>query len=382
MATSPYTRNSSQEGSSVTPPQQHGAVSSRGNISGQPFNPGKDLGHRYTPSDWRYYAGANGNVTSPPNYPDVSFGAYLREGGNLLGIGYASWKDQRLAAYNTAYNMYQQYYDSTAQQVLRIADAGLNTNLAYGMATPGTSPGGALAQSSGPSPEQVFFGGIGAITGLATGTKALAEAAQIVNELPESKLKGNIARQIDSAAKAGAINAENSYLGSLYQARNALGVGASKAQQESANAAYQSAQDIASKNLLEYMTSHDAEGSESDFESSLFTQSGTAQRAQAIIDYQSKKAEWSNLLSNSKYWQARLDKLEADAYISHSQAWQARQILENPNMDAQSKFLALQPGLPGFFAKLSFSITDALIEGVHNTKKTIRGWFNKEERNP
>lgn len=336
----------------------------------------------YGLSDWQYYADSNGVVTSPPNYPDVSYGAYLAAGGNLLGIGYNSWRDQRLAAYNTAYNMYQQWYDATPQQVARLAEAGLNTNLGYSMASPGSSPGGARAETSGPSPEQVFFGGINALTGLASGTKALAEAATIVNELPESKLKGQIARQIDSAAKAGAINAENTYLGSLYGARNALGLGRSKAEQEKAEQAYNTAHNEASKSLLDYMTSHDENGNETDFAGSVYNRGEVSNRAAAIYEYKKVKQEWSQLLSNPKYWKARLDKLEADAYISHSQAWQARKILENPNMDDQAKFLALQPGLPGFFAKLSFSITDQLIEGFNNTKQTIRGWFNHETRNP
>lgn len=363
-------------GGQATPPQTN-AGNSKGQVSttGQSSNRGFPS---QSQEGWRRYANSSGQVTSPPDYPDVSYPAYLRAGGNVLGIGYNAWRDKLLADYNTAYNMYQQWYDSVAQQVARIGEAGLNTNLGYSMASPGSSPGGALAQSSGPSPEQVFFGGINALAGLASGTKALAEAAQIVAALPESKLKGRIAKQVDAAAKAGAINAENTYLGSLYGARNSLGVGASKAQQESADAAYHKAQSEASKSLLDYMTSHDAEGSESDFEGSVYTKSATSQKAAAIIEYQSKKAEWDLLLSNERYWKARLDKLEADAYISHSQAWQARQILKNPNMDAQAKFLALQPGLPGFFAKLSFSITDALIEGVQNTKQTIRGWFNRE----
>ena len=312
---------------------------------------------------WRKYAGDDGQVTSPPEYPDTSFGAYLKQGGNLLGIGYNAWKDKLIAEYNTAYNMYQQWYDAASQQVGRIVDAGLNPNLGYSMASPGSSPGGAYTQTSGPSPLDVFTGGIGALTGLASGTKALAEAAQIVNELPESKLKGNIARQVDATARAGAINAENTYMGSLWSARNTLGLAGGKARQEQAEQAYHTSSAEASKSLLDYMTSHDAEGAETDFAGSIYTKGETSRRASQIIEYQSKKAEWNNLLSNPEYYRAKLQKLKADGYISFSQAWQARQILEDPNMDDRAKFLALQPGLPGFLSKLSFSLTDALLEG-------------------
>lgn len=303
-------------------------------------------------SDWRYYADGSGVVSSPPNYPDVSYQAYLSDGGNLLGIGYNSWKDARLAAYNTAYNMYQQWYDATPQQVARLAEAGLNTNLGYSMASPGTSPGGARAESSGPSPDQVFFGGINALAGLASGTKALAEAATIMNELPESKLKGQIARQIDAAAKAGAVNAENTYLGSLFGARNALGLGRSKAEQEKAEQAYNAAHNEASKNLLDYMTSHDAEGNESDFEGSLYARSSIASSNNEILAYTKNKLEFDKLFSNPKYFKAVLDKLVSDSEISQGQAFVARTIMNSEGNTDFDKALMLQSGLPGMIFKL------------------------------
>lgn len=365
----------------TSPPSQNAGSNYSGNRAGQVS--GQDLSRSGTgsvtnrqPSGWQKYADGNGNVTSPPTYPDTSYSAYLKQGGNLLGIGYNAWKDKLIAEYNTAYNMYQQWYDSASQQVSRLVDAGLNTNLGYSMASPGTSPGGAYTQTSGPSPLEVFTGGIGALTGLASGSKALAEAAQIVNELPESKLKGNIARQVDAAARAGAINAENTYMGSLWSARNTLGIAGGKARREQAEQAYHTSSAEASKSLLDYMTSHDAEGSETDFAGSLYTRGETSRRASQIIDYQSKKAEWDNLLKNPEYYRAQLMKLKSDGYISYAQAWQARQILDNPNMDDRSKFLALQPGLPGFLSKVSFSITDALIDGFNNTKRRVISWFD------
>ena len=354
-------------GDSSTPPPfpSNGRVSS----SGQSFGPRV----KYGSDTWQSYADKNGQVTSPPNYPDVSYGAYLRAGGNVLGIGYNSWKDQRLAAYNTAYNMYQQWYDSTAQQVSRIEAAGLNTNLAYGMATPGSSPGGALAQSSGPSPEQVFFGGVSALTGLAGGLKSLAEAATIVNELPESKLKGNIARMIDAGAKAGAINAENTYLGSLFGARNALGVGASKAQAEKAEAAYSEAKNQADADLISYMTTHNEVGEKASIESSIFGSSEISTRRDAILSYTKHRKEWDELLSNSEYWSALLDKAVGEGWISKAQGEVARSILQNEDMDNMSKMLALQPGLTGFFAKAAFGMTDSVVKGFKSLKLRLFG---------
>lgn len=381
MAQSSFSRSGGSSGSSgsssPTPPVSVSIGNGRTAPLGRSSGRTSGSSSHYSNNDWRYYADKNGVVSSPPNYPDVSYQAYLKDGGNLPGIGYNAWKDARLAAYNTAYNMYQQYYEAAPQQVARLAEAGLNTNLGYSMASPGTSPGGALAQSSGPSPEQVFFGGINALAGLASGTKAIAEAATILNELPESRLKGQIAKQIDAATRAGAINAENTYLGALYGARNAVGLGQSKAEQEKAEAAYSKAHNEASQSLLDYMTTHDENGNESDFSSSVYSKSETSRRASAIVEYNKVKAEWSNLLSKPEYWKARLKKLEADAYISHSQAWQAKKILEDPNMDDRSKFLALQPGLPGFAAKLSFSIASELINGFNQGRETVRGWFNK-----
>lgn len=360
-----YSRSSG--GSSPTPPQ--GALSHTGNVS---LRSSSGARYQYSLTDWRSYANKEGVVTSPPNYPDVSYGAYLRDGGNALGIGYNSWKDQRLAAYNTAYNMYQQWYDSTAQQVLRIGAAGLNTNLAYGMATPGSSPGGALAQSSGPSPEQVFFGGISALTGLASGTKALAEAATIINELPESKLKGQLARQIDVAAKAGAINGENTYLGSLYGAFNAIGLGQSQAEQKKSEAIFSKVRNDAETDLLNHLTSHDAEGKDSDFSSSLYVQSSIATKSDAIISYQHHKAEWDHLFSNPEYYKGLLNKAVADGVISSGQAFVTQQILQDPKMDNFSKMLALQPGLVGFLAKAIFGVTSN-IEQSSGTIQNVTG---------
>lgn len=365
---------------SATPPQGASGSSHNGSVS-QTVSSSHTGAYKIT-SGWQQYANKQGKVTSPPNYPDVSYQAFLRQGGNALGIGYNAWRDRLLADYNTAYNMYQQWYNETAQQVGRIAEAGLNTNLAYGMATPGDSPGSALAQSSGPSPEQVFFGGINALVGLASGTKALAEAATILNELPESKLKGNIARQIDSAAKAGAINAENTYLGSLFGARNALGVGSSKAQQEKAQNSYEAAKADASERLLEYMTSHDEEGNTSDFESSLYNKSEIATKSDAIISYKHHKAEWDHLFSNPSYYTGLLNKAVAEGVISSGQAFVTQQILQDPGMDNFSKMLALQPGLVGFLAKAMFGVTSNIPQTTGSNQPftdTFKGPFYRDE---
>lgn len=368
MADSIYSR----PGGSAAPPQQSAVT--RNQVTSTSSRNSSGTSRTYTLASWQSYADKSGRVTSPPNYPDVSYQAYLRDGGNLLGIGYASWKDQRLAAYNTAYNMYQQWYDSTAQQVGRITEAGLNTNLAYGMASPGSSPGGALAQSSGPSPDQVFFGGIGAVTNLAGGLKSLAEAATIVNELPESKLKGRIARMIDASAKAGAINAENTYQGSLFSARNAIGLGASKAQAEKAEAAYKSAKDQADKDLLDYMTTHGENGESASLESSLFGQAGISSKRDAILSYKKHKKEWDDLLSKPEYYEALLDKAVGDGYISQAQGKTLKSILDDPNMDNWSKFMAIHnTGITGFASKLAFGISSGTISTVKGIKQSLLG---------
>lgn len=356
-------------GSSATPPP---SVPSNGrvSVSGQSSARGQYVTGL---ADWRIYANSSGQVTSPPNYPDVSYQAYLRAGGNVLGIGYASWKDQRLAAYNTAYNMYQQWYDSAKQQISRISEAGLNTNLAYGMASPGSSAGGALAQSSGPSPEQVFFGGIGAITGLAGGIKSLAEAANIINELPDSKLKGNIARMIDAGAKAGAVNAENTYLGSLFGARNALGVGASKAESEKAQSAYEVANSEAQEALIDFMTSHDIEGNESGFETSALVQKNLLPLQNEKVLYQKNKKEFDELFSDPRYFESILEKMVNEQWITKGQAYTAKTLIEDENLTPEMRALMLQGGLPGFLAKLSGFFAENIVQTPFGKNPVIEG---------
>lgn len=356
-------------GSSATPPP---SVSSNGRVSVSGQSTAR-VQQSDNLADWRVYANSSGQVTSPPNYPDVSFSAYLRSGGNALGIGYASWKDQRLAAYNTAYNMYLQWYDSAKQQVSRISEAGLNTNLAYGMASPGSSAGGALAQSSGPSPEQVFFGGIGAITGLAGGIKSLAEAANIINELPDSKLKGNIARMIDAGAKAGAVNAENTYLGSLFGARNALGVGASKAQSEKAQSAYEVANSEAQEALIEFMKSHDIEGNPSGFETSALVQKNLLPLQNEKVLYQKNKKEFDELFSDPRYFESILEKMVNEKWITQGQAYTAKTLIEDPSLTPQMRALMLQGGLPGFLAKLSGFVAENITESPFGKNPVIEG---------
>lgn len=368
---SPYSRSGSAEGSQSTPPHEsfihNGSLSVHGS-----------LGTRYPGNltGWRKYADKSGQVTSPPNYPDTSFQAYLAAGGNLLGIGYIAWRDKVMGDYNTAYNLYQQWYDSTQQQVGRIAEAGLNTNLAYGMASPGSAAGGPAGASAAPTTADVFSQVAGAFTGFSGGLKTLAETADIVNRLPESRFKGLLAKQLNSAAAAGAINSENLWKQSLNTARLDLGVGKSTAERESAENIYKAAKDNADKQLLDYMISHDSEGSETDFSGSMYVGKESIKLKQDQLAYDKNKAEFDYLFSNKQYWQAMLDKMVADATISKSEAFAADQIMSDPNMDNWSKMLALQGGLPGFLAKLAYSISSNGISGLKNTGTNIYNGLN------
>lgn len=320
---------------------------------------------------YRNFVGQDGKVTSPPEYPDTSFTTFKKQGGHAFGVGYNAWRDRRIAEYNTAYNMYKQYYDSMSQQVGRITEAGLNPNLAYGQATPGSSAGAAYTEHSGPSPEQVF--GVGAqIAGtMFSGIKTLAEAATIINALPESKFKGNLAKQLNVAAAAGAINAQNGYSASLNNARQALGVGSSVAQREKADNAYSAGKSSADKALLDYMTQHDPEGKPSDFDNSMYAKSGESVALGKIVDYQKVKKEWDLLLSKPEYYDALLNKAINEAWITRGQAFQVEHVLNDPNMGPSEKFLALQTGIPGFIGKICYEFASHVIQ----TGKAIGDWL-------
>ena len=320
---------------------------------------------------WSKFADEKGKVTSPPEYPDTSFTTFKKQGGHALGFGYNAWRDRRIAEYNTAYNLYKQYYDSMAQQVGRIQEAGLNPNLAYGQATPGSSAGAAYTEHSGPSPEQVFGIGAQIVGTMFTGIKTLAEAATIINQLPESKFKGNLAKQLNVAAAAGAINAQNGYSASLNNARQALGVGTSVAEREKADNAYSAGKSNADKALLDYMTQHDPEGKPSDFDSSMYAQSGQAEKLGKIIDYKKVKQEWELLLSKPQYYEALLNKAVNEAWITRGQAFQVEHVLNDKNMGPSEKFLALQTGVPGFIGKICYEFASHVIQ----TGQAIGEWL-------
>lgn len=357
-------------GSSATPPP---SVRSNGRISVQGQSSSRNQQSR-TVAGWRQYADNSGQVTSPPNYPDTSYGAYLSAGGNVLGIGYIAWRDKQLADYQTAYNMYQQWYDSTPQQVSRINAAGLNTNLAYGMASPGFAAGGPAGMSQAPTVGDIFGQVAGVFTGFSGGLKTLAEAADIVNRLPESRFKGIMARQLNAAAAAGAINSENLWKQSLNSARVDIGVGKSQASREQADNILQSAKDSADQQLLEYMTSHDLEGSETDFEGSAFVAGKVIPVKNDALAYAKNKFEFDKLFSDPRYFDTMLKKMVNDNWISYGQAYTVRTIVNDPNLDPQSKALMLQGGLPGFLAKLSGMIASNSIELGKGIGKGVK-WF-------
>lgn len=362
-----YSRPGSAPGEQTPTPPSRGS-----GVTGQSFGRSIESTSSWQSPGWQQYADKSGKVTSPPNYPDTSYQAFLKAGGNLLGIGYIGWRDKVLADYQTAYNMYQQWYDSTAQQVGRIAEAGLNTNLAYGMASPGSAAGGPAGMSQAPTPADVFGQVAGAFTGFSGGLKTLAEAADIVNRLPESRFKGIMAKQLNSAAAAGAINSENLWKQSLNSARLDLGVGKSQASREQADNVLQSAKDSADQQLLDYMTTHDLEGSETDFEGSAFLKGKIIPVKNDALAYSKNKLEFDKLFSDPRYFETILDKMVNDNWISKGQAYTVQTIINDPNLDSNTKALMLQGGLPGFLAKLSGMLTSHTIDLGKGVGKGIK----------
>lgn len=322
-----------------------------------------------------------GPVTHAPNYPDTSIGAYYKQTGKTL-FGYNAWRDRLIADYNTAMAEYKNWYESTEQQMKRIEAGGLNPNLAYGMASPGGASNTPAGPASGPSPEQVIGVGAQVLGTVFGGIKTLAEAATIVAALPESQFKGRMYKLLDAGAASARINSENAYQGQLAGARAMLGVGTSTAQRESADNAYQTAKHNSDKQLLDYLTSHDEDGNSSDFESSIFSQAGTSKSLAQIVDYRKVSAEFHFLLSKPEYWQGLLDKTVSEGIISKADAWQVDRIMKDPNMTEEAKFLALQRGIPGFIAKLCFSIVSRGISDTQRVQDALSGFTFNPEINP
>lgn len=350
---------------SNTPPQS-GVVNRRtasgSRISVRPsgtrrnYSSSQSSNHGYFQT-WQGYDPSQG----PPVYPDTSYQAYLNAGGNILGIGYQAWVRRLEADYQTKYNLYQQWYESTPQQLGRIEAAGLNTNLAYGMASPGGAAGQAPGFGVPNSVMDVAAQGAQALSGVAGSAKTLAETAALLYEMPASKFKGNLSKALDVAAAAEAFNSGKQFEGLLNQSRILAGTAGSQAKREHAqNRLGQKSAEVETQ-TLEYLSSRDSEGNETDFEGSLYAQSAAATKKDALISYYKHQKEWTELLSNPNYWKALLKKAQADGDISYAQAWKVNQILSDPNMDDASKVVALQEGIPGFFAKVAFEISSKLV---------------------
>lgn len=306
--------------------------------------------------DWRTtYADKDGVVRNRPNYPDTSYQTYLKAGGNLLGIGYAAWKDRLVQNYNTAVAAYEDWYNSMPQQVERIEQAGLNTNLAYGAASPGSAGDTSMVTPSGAAPGEVFAQGAGVLASLFTNLKTLGEAATVINALPESRFKGRLAKQLDVAAQAGAINSEAGYMSQLNSARVLLGAGTRKATAEAAQSSWEAEQSLAEQDMLDYMRHHTPTGKDTPFiEQSLFGESRRSQAKNTIVEYRKNQKEYDKLFNNDDYWKAVLDKMKADAYISDSEAWRLEQIRNNPYESIEQKILAMEKGIPGFISRFFF----------------------------
>lgn len=303
------------------------------------------------------YRDSSGNVSKAPDYPDTSYGAYLSQGGNLLGIGYYAWRDRLVNDYQMAFNEYQNWYNSAKQQKIRIGEAGLNTNLAYGAVSPGEAAGHAGGASPSPSPGEVAVNAASVLTSVFGNFKTLAETATIVASLPESQFKGRMASMLNAGAAAGKLNSENIYWQQLFGHRVAAGVPVSKAQAEAAENALTISQKGAEKDYLEYMLTHGADGDLTDFEGSLFLQGRSSTVKSGILEYKKHKQEWDYVFSHQSYWKTMLSKAIDEGWITRGQAFGVRTILNDTSMPPTTKALALQTGLPGFFAKMSYFIT-------------------------
>lgn len=343
------------------PPKQQidpaGSVKTITISTGDPANVVKKAGNpAASVPDWRTtYADKDGVVRNRPSYPDTSYQTYLKAGGNLLGIGYNSWKDQLVQNYNTAVAAYEDWYNSMPQQMERITQAGLNPNLAYGAASPGSAGDTSMITPSGAAPGEVYAQGAGVISSLFGNLKTIGEAATIINQLPESRFKGRLAKQLDVAAQAGAINTEAGYMSQLNSARVLLGAGTRKATAEAAKSSWEAEQALAEQDMLDYMRHHTVSGDETSFiENSLFGESRRSQAKNTIVEYRKNQKEYDKLFSNDEYWKAVLDKMKADAYISDSEAWRLEQIRNNPYESIEQKILAMEKGIPGFISRFIF----------------------------
>lgn len=344
------------------------ASSMANGVSLPPPSGGYQVAGNPASSAYEGYSRSTNGFTRPPDYPDTSIGAYFRSGGKFPGFGYYAWRDKLVNDYTIALNQYNQWYDSAAQQRARIEAAGLNSNLAYGSVSPG-SPGSMAPPGSSPSPSPVdiFSAGASIISGMFGNIKTLAEAANVVASLPESRFKGKLSKQLDVALAAGAINNQHGFEAQLNGARVLSGVGKSTAQKEQISNLLSSARDTVEQDTLEYLTTHDLEGSETDLEGSAFMQGRLTPIRQDALAYQKNKLEFDKLFSDSRYYQAVLDKMVNEATISKGQAYVVDQILKM-DIGPDEKVLMLQGGLPGFLAKLSGMITSHAIETAKGYK--------------
>lgn len=323
---------------------------------------------------------SGGKYSTPPTYPNTSRYAYRHSGERSKYHSYEAWRDAQIAKYDAAYNLYKQDYDSAKNQFNRWLETGLNPNLGYGAVTPGASAGQAYTGTSTPTTLEKVSGiseiGANALGAVFGNIKTLAEAAQIVQTLPEGRFRARMARQLDAAAAAGKVNSENAYFSQVYNSRMASGVPQSDAEREAAENALKTFTASAEKDFLDYATTHGIDGSESDFEGSLYMSGKVTPIKNVQLEYNKHKAEYDNLFSNPAYWQALLDKAVNESWISQGQAWTVQAILGDDKMDTYSKMLALQGGIPGFLAKLSFAMTSGILnipEQVrHPVKYTVK----------
>ena len=143
----------------------------------------------------------------------------------------------------------------------------------------------------------------------------------------------------------------------MFGSRVSSGVPVSKAQAEAAENALVISQKGAEKDYLEYMLTHGADGDLTDFEGSMFLQGRSSTVKSGILEYRKNQQQWDYVFSHPSYWKSMLAKAIDEGWITRGQAFGVRTILSDTSMPSTTKALALQTGLPGFFAKMSYFIT-------------------------
>lgn len=315
---------------------------------------------------------------SMPMYPDTSFSTYYQLYGKIGG--YYAWRDKQIADYTARYNEYQwnreNEYNTTAAQLARIEEAGLNKMLAYDMATPGngTYDGSPYAGGQGPGPLEVAQAGSSVLSGFFQNAGSLVDTVQKWISLPESKYKAALAKVLDPAIQAGVINAKGAYQGAYFNALNSIGAAGVAAGTEKsmnlskqAKASYDSESYNMQSQMLDYLRTHNSLGEQiTDFGESALAQGKRGELGQQNMDFLTKSAQYTYLMSKPDYYKALLQKAQNEGTITRGEAWRIQYILDDPNRTAEEKFVLLNShGLLGGAAGIAVGMKDSIMDFIN-----------------